>query len=187
MICLKFLDFIKESYDNATVLKTNDYFKTRKNAHTFGLKLFKNWYNNLTDFEKEIIEWYRGNGHEQIAKYLFNLNLDITYDELSTKEVIEYIKKLEHILNSSKIKKDVVVYKGVRKGKLLDLISNLEIGDTFKFDNFISTTLHFQYAICGFTAIYGLKKVVMKIKIHHVYMFLKMNVKLNYLSIGIPR
>ncbi|MGK7326890.1 ADP-ribosyltransferase, partial [Salmonella enterica] len=55
---------------------------------------------------------------------------------------------------------------GLRKGKLLDLISNLEIGNTFKFDNFISTTLHFQYAISGFTARYGLKRVVMKIHVN---------------------
>lgn len=147
-----------EYFDNFK--SSTDYFTSRKEADDEGVKLFKSWYDNLKQSEKNIIEWYRDSGSREISNLLFDNN-DKFESDLSKDEVKERIKKLEKILSKSKISKDVYVYKGVKSGKLKEILKNSKIGDIINFPNFISTTLHFQYSIFGFTE--SDKRIILKI------------------------
>jgi hypothetical protein len=155
---LPYDDFLYEYY-NSFNSKTKDWNKIKIVTHNVATKkgYFDNIFKNMTPEDKEIIEWYRDGGYRQIADFLFanDLSDKATYPNNTIKSLKECILKLDNILEKTKIKKDVVLWKGLSskshlKESLINVIRELNINDTYTFQNFFSTSINFQYAVFSF-------------------------------------
>lgn len=166
---------IKEYYDTF-YSRVKDYELSKKFAHRIATQkgYFMNLFKKLSPEDRALIEWYRDGGYGYISKYLYGEGIR-TRDEHwrdshkldpSIKSLKDAIVKLDDILENTRIRKDVVLWKGLRfwsrdsKLSLINVIRNLKVGETYTFENFFSTSLNFQYALFAF----GFEeKIMMKI------------------------
>ena len=178
MINLLYYDsFIKESYDSFNS-RIKTWGGSSSHVHRVATKLgyFTNLFKNITPEDKDLIEWYRDGGYRQIAEFLYaNVDTDeAEYPDGSIKSLKKCIMKLDEILNKSIIKKDVVLWKGLRTGwtpklkgiSLINNIKNMKMGDTYTFKNFLSTSLNFQYALFSFAYYQEKDKEIVMLKIN---------------------
>lgn len=156
---------LKEYYDTF-YSRVKDYELSKKFAHKIATQrgYFMNLFKKLSPEDRELIEWYRDGGYGYISKYLYKEgypNKDNHWREHfkfdpSIKSLKDAIVKLDGILENTKIRKDVVLWKGLRfwsrdsKFSLINVIKKLNVGDTYTFENFFSTSLNFQYALFAF-------------------------------------
>lgn len=165
-------NFLNEYYDTFSS-KIKDWDKSRTLSHNVATKkgYFQNIFKNITPEDKNLIEWYRDGGYRQIAEFLFDNNFSdkAEYPNGSIKSLKECIIKLDNILEKTKIKKDVVLWKGLKsnsytnKISLIEIINEMNVGDTYTFKNFFSTSINFQYALFSFAFQNSFEKHIMKI------------------------
>lgn len=165
-------NFLNEYYDTFNS-KIKDWNKSKILSHNVATKkgYFDNIFKNITPEDKNLIEWYRDGGYRQIAEFLFDNNFSdkAEYPNGSIKSLTECIKKLDNILEKTKIKKDVVLWKGLKsnsyrdKKSLIDVITEMNVNDTYTFKNFFSTSINFQYALFSFAFQNSFGKHMMKI------------------------
>jgi hypothetical protein len=153
---MKHLKSIYEYYDSFYA-RTKGYETSKKVVHRVATKkgYFYNLFKSISPEDKELIEWYRDGGYRHIADYLYqgkeNKDWWIDHFNPSVGSLKDCIIKLDNILENTKIKKDVVLWKGMRNDSpLLKIISNMKTGDKYTFENFFSTSLNFQYALFAF-------------------------------------
>lgn len=150
-------NFLNEYYDNFYG-KIKSYYGSKERVHELSPKYFTNIDKLLTPEDNKIIDWYTDCGYRHIIEYMitkkpsFAEDKDFDWDKTS---VENKILKFEEIINKSVVKKDVVVWKGlnnypVRSNNLKNIIFKMNIGDNYKFQNFFSTSLCFQYAVFAF-------------------------------------
>lgn len=169
---LHYNEFLNEYY-NSFNSRVKDWNKIRLLTHNIATKkgYFDNIFKKMTPEDKDIIEWYRDGGYRQIANFLFNNNLidKAEFPDNSIKYLRNCILKLDNILEKTKIKKNVVLWKGlisnpyIDKPSLIDVIKKLNINDTYIFQNFFSTSINFQYALFSFTMQNDYDKILIKI------------------------
>lgn len=164
---MKYIKHFEKFYDNARS-KIKDFYDSKQNTHKKGIEISKDWLKSRTPEDMEIIGWYRDGGYRQIAEFLYNNNEkdEAVYPDGTIKSLKYSIGKLNNILESSDIKKDIIVYKGVRKEEFEKLIKSLNVGDTYTFQNFFSTSINFQYAIFSFALqSFSDENMLLKIKV----------------------
>ncbi|QPS53436.1 hypothetical protein I6G54_28770 (plasmid) [Bacillus tropicus] len=157
-------DDVKEKNKNVLDFK----WYTRK-AESWGVQTFKNWKENLTISEKDIITGYTGSKYDPINEYLRkydgeiipNIGGDLDKKSKKALEKIEnQIKNLDAALQKSKITENLIVYRRVselqfgkkyedynlrqngiiNEEKVMELESNFK-GQTFIQHNYMSTSL----------------------------------------------
>lgn len=169
---LLYNNFLNEYYDTFNS-KVKDWYLSNKLVHNVATRrgYFDNLFKNISPEDKELIEWYRDGGYRQIAELLYDNNESdkAEYPNGSIKSLKECILKLDNILEKTKIKKDVVLWKGLRsnsylnKKSLIDIVNKMDIGDKYTFENFFSTSLNFQYALFSFAFQNSFELYMMKI------------------------
>jgi len=158
---MKYLKTLNELFNT---FKNTEYFKTVDLCVDYGVCISPEWEQSLTDDEKDSISWYRDGGYHEANKYLNDKKDYVTENEItgSIRKISEYVEILHNSLLKTKIKEDVVVYKGVGertyRGENLfyENIKNLKELDIIDINNLMSTTLHYQYAINAFVYREGL-------------------------------
>jgi len=138
-----------------------DYEEERKEAHQHGVSLTPGFVSGLSGEEKLVLSWYRDEG----AKFVNNPNVpdSMKVSHLGTLDVGKARSIIDGILEKSSIPQDIVVYKGIIEKKIADQILRKETGATFVHPGYVSTTLHYQYAINSFS-LYG-SNVVLRIHV----------------------
>ena len=167
---LPYNNYLFEYYDTFYSRK-KAYNDARELAHRQSSKYFTNLFKNITPDELKIIQWYRDCGYRQIVEYIFSRKPSYNAKKFDwRKDTLEKkMLKFEKILDKSVAKKDVVVWKGlsnspIKQNNLRDIISKLNVGDSYTFKNFFSTSLNFQYSVFAFSFIEDIK-IVLKINV----------------------
>lgn len=175
---LLYNDFIKEAYDSFhSRIKT--YGGSIRHAHRVATKLgyFTNLFKSLTPEEMVVVEWYRDSGYREIAENLYGGKkkdkVDVYLEDGKIKKLSFdlLVLKFEDIINKSIIKKDIVLWKGLRDimelktTSLKNIIKNMNLGDTYTFKNFLSTSLNFQYSLFSFAYHRHSDSIILKINV----------------------
>jgi len=128
----------------------------------------------ISDQQRSALKWYRGFGSEEINSELRKLPLrrpaftdaekQEEHDEvLSTEETIQRIDSV--MLKAPKRNKVLAVYRGEADAERVASLQNMEIGQSYVDDAFLSTSLGPSYAFYSFAAARGKHNVLSMIRL----------------------
>lgn len=150
--------------------KITDYYPSKAYAHKIGTQkgYFRNLFKTITPEDRNLIEWYRDGGYREIADFIYNKKKSnkAHYPDNSIHSLKDCIARLDSILENPKIRKDIVLWKGIREKSFYNLVHSLSIGDTYTFKNFFSTSINYQYALFAFARIINKNQTMTMMKIN---------------------
>ena len=104
-------------------------------------KEYESWNNNLSDKEKYLIRKYTLNSFDNSKPNRFferlNRALRGDYNGTDKNKLLDYGKIISNAICKQPTKQSIICYRGID----IDLLSNVEDGSAFKFDQFVSTSI----------------------------------------------